>query len=205
MKHDRLWAAIDAIALRNGLSPSGLARRAGLDPTAFNKSKRFTADGRPRWPSTESVAKILNATGCDLMELVRLMDEAEAARAGAGLRARATGTRAAASGFADDGGTDALFARVESRGDRRVVEVGDEAMLPIYRPGDVLIVATGAEVRPGDRVILRLDGGPIEARTVTGHDGSGRLLCGPLAGGGAAVAIDPARVTDLARILWASQ
>ncbi|WP_166635015.1 helix-turn-helix transcriptional regulator, partial [Lactobacillus crispatus] len=49
-----------------GLSPSGLARRSGLDPTTFNKSKRVTSDGRPRWPSTESVAKALAATGSSL-------------------------------------------------------------------------------------------------------------------------------------------
>ena len=46
-----------------GLSPSGLAKKSGLDPTTFNKSKRITPDGRARWPSTESVAKALAATG----------------------------------------------------------------------------------------------------------------------------------------------
>ena len=50
---DRVWAAIDALAERYSLSASGLAKRAGLDSTAFNKSKRLSADGRPRWPSTE--------------------------------------------------------------------------------------------------------------------------------------------------------
>jgi len=54
LSHARLWAAIDALAQRHGLSVSGLARAAGLDPTAFNKSKRITAEGRPRWPGTDS-------------------------------------------------------------------------------------------------------------------------------------------------------
>ena len=66
LSHERIWSAIDALAARHGLSPSGLARRAGLDPTTFNKSKRNAADGRPRWPSTESLSKILDATNTGL-------------------------------------------------------------------------------------------------------------------------------------------
>lgn len=63
LTHERIWRAIDDLSHRNGLSPSGLARRAGLDPTIFNPSKRFARNGRPRWPSTESIARVLDATG----------------------------------------------------------------------------------------------------------------------------------------------
>jgi phage repressor protein C with HTH and peptisase S24 domain len=66
LSHERIWSALDALAERHGLTASGLARRAGLDPTAFNKSKRCGADGRDRWPSTESLAKVLDATGSTL-------------------------------------------------------------------------------------------------------------------------------------------
>lgn len=62
LSHDAIWQAIDRLALRHNLSPSGLARMAGLDATIFNPSKRVKSDGRPRWPSTESIAKILQAT-----------------------------------------------------------------------------------------------------------------------------------------------
>ena len=58
LSHPRLWAAIDKLAQAQGLSVSGLAKAAGLDPTSFNKSKRVTAEGRPRWPSTESLARV---------------------------------------------------------------------------------------------------------------------------------------------------
>ena len=63
LSHDSIWAAIDRLAEQHSLTPSGLARRAGLDPTSFNKFKRVGADGRMRWPSTESIAKVLEATG----------------------------------------------------------------------------------------------------------------------------------------------
>jgi len=42
--HGKIWTAIDAPARRYGLTPSGLAKRAGLDVTAFDPSKRVTAD-----------------------------------------------------------------------------------------------------------------------------------------------------------------
>jgi phage repressor protein C with HTH and peptisase S24 domain len=57
------------------LSPSGLARRAGLDPTTFNKSKRVTPDGRERWPSTESVAKALAAADASIETFVELIGD----------------------------------------------------------------------------------------------------------------------------------
>ena len=42
LTHAQIWTAIDRLAARADLSASGLARRAGLDPTTFNKSKRIT-------------------------------------------------------------------------------------------------------------------------------------------------------------------
>jgi phage repressor protein C with HTH and peptisase S24 domain len=70
---DQIWGAIDAIAERYRMTPSGLAKRAGLDPTTFNRSKRIGADGRQRWPSTESLAKTLVATGASLDEFIALV------------------------------------------------------------------------------------------------------------------------------------
>jgi phage repressor protein C with HTH and peptisase S24 domain len=71
--HEQLWSALDALAKQAQLTPSGLARRAGLDPTIFNKSKRFAQDGRPRWPSTESLAKVLEVTGSDMFKFAQLL------------------------------------------------------------------------------------------------------------------------------------
>ena len=64
LTHKQIWDGIDGLATRHSLSPSGLAKLAGLDPTTFNKSKRADA-GKLRWPSTESIAKVLHATGSD--------------------------------------------------------------------------------------------------------------------------------------------
>src|ERR1700716_2425219 len=75
LTHGQVWTALDRLAERGGLSPSGLARRAGLDPTTFNKSKRITADGRERWPSTESLAKALAATNSSIDTFVQLIGD----------------------------------------------------------------------------------------------------------------------------------
>ncbi len=71
--HDSVWAALDALAARYSLTTSGLARKAGLDPTTFNKSKRYAQDGRARWPSTESIAKVIEATGASFEEFTELI------------------------------------------------------------------------------------------------------------------------------------
>src|SRR5438477_4503041 len=73
LTHGQIWAALDQLAERSGLSPSGLARRSGLDPTTFNKSKRITANGRERWPSTESLAKALAATNTSIESFLHLI------------------------------------------------------------------------------------------------------------------------------------
>src|SRR5947209_12928419 len=75
LTHSDIWNAVDRLAARAGLSASGLAKKAGLDPTTFNKSKRITPEGRPRWPSTESIAKSLQATGITVDAFVSLISE----------------------------------------------------------------------------------------------------------------------------------
>jgi len=74
LTHDDIWLAIDRLAKAFGYSPSGLARQAGLDPTSFNKSKRHSPEGKPRWPSTESVSKILAVTGATMNEFISLIN-----------------------------------------------------------------------------------------------------------------------------------
>src|ERR1700689_1070254 len=102
LTHAQIWSAIDRLAARVGLSASGLAKRSGLDPTTFNKSKRITTEGRARWPSTESIAKAPAATGTTIDVFVKPMNP------GGGPAARAVPllgfAEAGAGGYFDDGG-----------------------------------------------------------------------------------------------------
>ncbi len=168
LSHEAIWNAIDALASRHGLSASGLARKAGLDPTAFNRSKRTGADGRPRWPSTESIAKVLDATGAtidDFLSVVRHQEQVPHrtipligfAQAGRG-------------GFFDDGGfpvgsgwdevsfPDGIDEKVYA------LEISGDSMLPLYRDGDVIIVSPTSSVRRGDRVVVKTTDGEFMAK-----------------------------------------
>src|ERR1700709_2020129 len=74
--HTDVWRAIGRMAVTFGYSASGLSKKAGLDPTTFNKSKRTGADGKPRWPSTESIAKVLAVTGTTMSDFMGLIEDA---------------------------------------------------------------------------------------------------------------------------------
>ena len=158
LTHAQIWSAIDGLAKRSGLSPSGLAKRAGLDPTTFNKSKRITPDGRARWPSTESVAKSLAATGSTLDQFVALISES--ARPPAEAVPLIGFAEAGVGGYFDDGGfpngkgwDEIPFPAVD---DEHVyaLEISGESMHPAYRDGTVIIVSPAAPIRRGDRVVV---------------------------------------------------
>jgi len=73
--HSHIWLAIDRVAVMNNISVSALAKKCGLDATAFNKSKRYDSYGKPRWLSTMSLCKVLHANGMTWTEFVKIMDD----------------------------------------------------------------------------------------------------------------------------------
>jgi len=166
--HSQIWRAIDALAARHGMSPSGLAKLAGLDPTTFNKSKRGAANGKLRWPSTESLAKVLSATGSGLDEFVALV-------AGNGVvRARMVPligmAQAGTSGFFDDAGfpagsgwEDIAFPEIADS-HCYALEITGDSMLPVYRDGDRILVSPQGSLRRGDRVVVKTHAGEVMAK-----------------------------------------
>ncbi len=172
LKHADVWRAIDRTAAKHGMSASGLARRSGLDPTTFNKSKRITKVGKQRWPSTESVSKVLAATGDSLAEFV--------AQVG-GNGASATAQRLPAIGYAQAGANgyfdaagyplgsgwdEVLFPRI---GDSHAfaLEISGTSMEPLYRDGDTIVVSPAADIRRGDRVVVRTRQGEVMAKELS--------------------------------------
>lgn len=163
LAHEEVWTAIDALAQRHGLSPSGLARRSGLDPTTFNKSKRHAADGRPRWPSTESIAKILKATNTSINEL--FSNGSHPVSTAEGIAVPLLGDARAGFEPTATAPDDAIVlprpARVITFPDKRyeplyALQVTGDSMKPLYRDGDVLFIAPNAKTEPGDRVVVKL-------------------------------------------------
>ena len=144
LTHEQIWSALDRLAARAGLSASGLARRAGLDPTTFNKSKRITADGRERWPSTESLAKALAATDTPLDTFVQLVGDGARPTASVPLLDLA---QIAQLGNFDENGhlTGKGFGEIAlpSPDDAHAfaLEISSGAYAPAYRDGDVILVS----------------------------------------------------------------
>jgi phage repressor protein C with HTH and peptisase S24 domain len=168
LTHAQIWTAIDRLAARANLSPSGLAKKAGLDPTTFNKSKRITPDGRARWPSTESVSKSLTAAGATLDQFVALISDQTRAPAES---MRLIGfAQAGAGGFFDDGGFPAgegwdeiPFPAVEDE-HAYALEISGDSMHPAYRDGTIIIVSPAAPIRRGDRVVVKTRAGEVMAK-----------------------------------------
>jgi phage repressor protein C with HTH and peptisase S24 domain len=207
LSHARIWSAIDRLAERHNLTTSGLARRAGLDPTTFNKSKRTSSDGRPRWPSTESLAKVLDATQTPMDAFLLLIEQTTVTRYPRSVPLLGQ-AQAGRGGFFDDGGYPAGQGWEEvmfpSGGNVFALEVSGDSMLPLYRKGDRLIVARDAPLKRGDRVVVRTAEGEVMAKTLQKR--TARTV--ELASFNSAhkpVAVAVADIDWIARILWASQ
>jgi phage repressor protein C with HTH and peptisase S24 domain len=208
LTHAQVWSAIDRLAARAGLSASGLARRAGLDPTTFNKSKRVTPQGRPRWPSTESIAKALAATATPFDVFVRLIEPSAAAAA---RPVPLIGfAEAGAGGCFNDGGFPAgkgwneiAFPAVDDE-HAYALEVAGQSMEPAYRNGDIIVVSPAAPIRRGDRVVVRTRSGEVMARELKRKTAKSIELKS-LNAGHADRTLAASDVQWIARILWASQ
>lgn len=213
--HADIWRAIDRLASETGFSASGLAKRAGLDPTTFNKSKRTGSDGKPRWPSTESIAKVLSVTARTMSEFMSIVEDTAGSPQNPAAMIPIIGmAQAGRAGFFDDSGypvgtgwDEVAFPEYDGKIDRKNVyglEVSGESMQPLYRDGDILVVAPAATVRRGDRVVLKTRKGEvmtkelvrqtastIEVRSLN-PDHDGRIF-------------KPEDIAWIARILWVSQ
>ena len=207
LTHSQIWTALDRLAARAKLSPSGLAKRSGLDPTTFNKSKRITPDGRARWPSTESIAKALSATSVSVESFVSLIGESNGAAQAIPLIGLA---EAGASGYFDDAGfpvgkgwDEIAFPGVT---DERAyaLEISGDSMLPTYRDGDVIIVSPAAPVRRGDRVVVKTASGEIMVKELKRQTAK-QIELRSLSADHPERTLTLEDVAWLARVVWASQ
>jgi len=207
LTHGQVWTALDRLAERAGMSPSGLAKRAGLDPTTFNKSKRVTADGRERWPSTESVSKALAATNSSIDTFVQLIgDGARGAQSVPllGLAQAGSGGNFDDSGFPAGKGWDEAALPSTSDEHAYALEISGDSMKPAYRDGDIIVVSPGTAIRRGDRVVLKTSDGEVMIRELKRRTAKALELAS-LNPGQADRTLDADDVAWIARIVWASQ
>ena len=208
--HKQVWNAIDTIAERYGYSASGLAKKSGLDPTSFNPSKRNGPDGRPRWPTTESIARLLQASGAGIEEFTDLLT----GRKGQppkrrhipllGLARAGKGGYFDDSGFPAGSGWDEIDVPGVTDQNAYALEITGDSMMPVYREGDTIIVSPSASIRKGDRVVVKTADGQVMAKIMQRQTAKTLELA----------SINPDHVTKvldmkdvdwIARIMWASQ
>jgi phage repressor protein C with HTH and peptisase S24 domain len=207
LTHGQVWAALDRLAERAGLSPSGLARRSGLDPTTFNKSKRITPDGRGRWLSTESLAKALAASGNSIDTFVQLIGDG--ARGGHSMPLLGLAQTAGAGHFDEHGypagkgwGQVALSTATEEHA--FALEISGDALKPAYRDGDIIVVSPHTPVRRGDRVVVKTTGGEVMVRELQRRTAK-TLELASLHSDEAAQTLSADDVAWIARIVWVRQ
>lgn len=212
LSHRAIWDGIDALARRHGHSVSALAKLAGLDATAFNVSKRISKDGRERWPSTESISKILEATGESFdsfltgtgafLQINDTMPNRTVPLLG--LAQAGSGGFFDSAGFPAGQGWDEISLPSPGEGGIYALEVQGDSMEPLYREGDRIVVSPTEQVRRGDRVVVKTHDGEVMAKIL--HRQTGKQI--------ELHSINPAyepRLFDLidiewiARIIWASQ
>ena len=208
LTHSQIWTGLDRLAARAGLSPSGLARKAGLDPTTFNRSKRMTPQGRSRWPSTESLAKSLMATGTSMETFVQLIDDpARSSSHGVPMIDFAQATTD--SHFDDSGhpagkGWDELAFPAIADDSAYALRIVGDSMVPIYRDGSVIVVSPAATVHKDDRVLVKTRDGQITLREFRRR--TPKVIELRALTKGQKDEMLPARdVMWMARIVWASQ
>jgi len=208
LTHSQIWNAIDRLAERSGLTASGLAKRAGLDPTTFNKSKRITPEGRPRWPSTESVAKSLAATNTKVESFMTLLTESgKAPITNVPLIGLA---QAGGGGYFDDGGfpvgkgwEEISFPQVTDE-HAYALEISGDSMKPTYRAGDIIVVSPAAQVRRGDRVVVKTKDGEVMVKELK-RKNSKNIELKSLNSEHRDRTVPMSDVLWIARVMWASQ
>ena len=208
LTHSQIWNAIDRLAERSGLTASGLAKRAGLDPTTFNKSKGITPEGRPRWPSTESVAKSLAATNTKVESFMTLLTESgKAPITNVPLIGLA---QAGGGGYFDDGGfpvgkgwEEISFPQVTDE-HAYALEISGDSMKPTYRAGDIIVVSPAAQVRRGDRVVVKTKDGEVMVKELK-RKNSKNIELKSLNSEHRDRTVPMSDVLWIARVMWASQ
>lgn len=160
MKQDDVWRGIDLLADNVGVTPARLARMAGLDQAVFSAGRRRRDDGSLRWPSMDSLAKVLKVSGISMGDFVNYMYGDPGTRAAFKLPCLSLTAAGDPARYDPDGyPTGPDWDRVEfpDLQDPRCfgLVLDSDAYLPLYRRGDMLVCAPGVSVRRGDRVVYR--------------------------------------------------
>ena len=212
LSHRAIWDGIDALARRQGHSVLALAKVAGMDATAFNVSKRVSKDGRERWPSTESISKILDATGESFDSFLNgtgafmQMSDAPGMRTVPllGLAQAGSGGFFDSAGFPVGQGWDEVALPTPGEAGIYALEIHGDSMEPLYREGDRVVVSPTQQVRRGDRVVVKTRDGEVMAK-ILARQSAKQVELHSLNAAYEPRILEMGEIEWIARIIWASQ
>jgi hypothetical protein len=194
MQHGDIWRGLDLLAQNHGLSPSGLAKLAGLDATAFNKSKRWQKNGRPRWPSTESIALALDAVDVGFDAFAALVTETRGQTLPLYPHTDPVLHQAKSAQNVEFAGEPELF----------MIEIASDEFDPVYKVGARLVVSAAAPLEPGKRLLIKRKSGAFEVGEFVAH-APDHLKLSSVSEPAHAKTIARDEIDWFVRILWLSQ
>lgn len=204
MEYFDIWQGIDKLAKSMGVTPSGLAKLSGLNPTTFNKSKRVTIGGRRRWLSGESLNRVLKATNISFLEFMALcgQDEREGNREIPVFKTSRKQITLSENGLPKKNKQCIKFPNVT---DRHIfaLELVSDSFYPFYRSGDFLIVEPGSDFYKGNRIVLKQEKESFQICEFVSETISGFYLKNLETG--VEFFIKKIKISLIGRILWAGE
>lgn len=206
MKYENVWDAVDKLAQKHGLSPSGLAKRAGLDATTFNKSKRIRPDGKKRWPSLDSINRLLEIFNISFEQFYALSSGNEDKETGSIPFVKLSELHDKISPempkISFQSCSKVLFPDFKET--LYAVEVDNNNYSPLYRYGTLIIVSENSDIRKGDRVVIYQKDGEIILKEFVRRTPS-KLVVGNINNPSDEENIAISEVNLINRIVWVSQ
>lgn len=207
MKYENVWSAVDKLAKINGLSPSGLAKKAGLDSTTFNKSKRIRPDGKKRWPSLDSINKILEVCNMTFEQFYNLTNENSFGSETQNFVPYVKFSKIANNPIEDAKVVTYNWEKIhfpDTTCNIYSVEVDVDFFEPFYRRNTTLIISQNSEIRQGDRIVIMLKDGRVLINEFVRRTSSTLEVC-DLLNKDIESSITIQNIALVNRIVWASQ
>lgn len=205
MKYEQVWEAVDKLAKVNGLTPSGLAKKAGLDSTTFNKSKRIRPDGKKRWPSLDSLNKIIEVCNISFEQFYDLVNKdikADANSVPYIKFSKLTNHKIEDAKLTTENWNRIRFP--ETCCNLYSVELDIDNYEPFYRKNTILVLTQNSEIRKGDRIVILLNDGRVLINEFIRRTASTIEVCDLLTPE-IETTINIQTISLINRIIWASQ
>lgn len=207
MKYETVWSAVDNLAKSMGLSPSGLAKKSGLDATTFNKSKRKRPDGKNRWPSLDSLNKVLEFCNLTFDEFYKFGD-ADNANEKLNAIPYLKISAIAQSDCCKDNSLDTsgwdMFCFPDGNNSLYALEIDTSDYAPLYKFGTLIILTKNSEIRRNDRVAIFKNDATVGLYEFI-HRKPKTVELASLNQPEVIISIDIEEIKFLHRIVWASQ